>query len=249
MARLREEAKQAGRARSIVAATQGDDPVQETLRSLGLRAQQLKEHFARMPETHIPEMALVSEKDWLDAAASVEAMQSDTDARKALNSLRSRAKQKFGTQLQEALRKYAEANSNALPSDLSQLQQYFSEPVDPSILQRYKMIQGAKYAENDPGGERALVEEVAPPVDQEYDTTYKFFRNGSSSRSYNAISDLIEAAATRYAEANNGQLPRNISELAGMLPSHIEPQRVERFLAKIPANVTTLEQYREAGRR
>jgi hypothetical protein len=169
--------------------------------------------------------------------------------RKALDSLRSRAKQKFGNQVQEALRKFAEANSNALPSDLSQLQPYFSGPVDPSILQRYRMVAGATYIENDPGGQSALVEEIAAPVDQEYDTVYKFFRNGSSSRSFNAISDLIESAATRYAEANNGQLPRSVLLLAGMLPSHIEPQRVERFLAKIPADVTTLEQYRAAGRK
>lgn len=250
VARLREAAKQGARARSIVAATQGDDPVQETLRSLGLRAQQLKEHFARMPETHIPELALVSEKDWLDAAASVEAMQSEVDARKALNSLRSHAKQKFGNQVQKALRKFAEANGDALPSDLSQLQPYFDQPVDAAMLGRYKMIQGGgKYSDSNPDVDRALVEEIATPVDQEYDTLYQFYRNGSSSRSYNAVSDALENATRRYAEANNGQLPRNASQLAAMLPSNIDEQRVNGFLARIPADVMTYDQYRAAGRR
>jgi RNA polymerase sigma factor (sigma-70 family) len=250
VARLREAVKQGARTRSIVAATRGDDPVQETLRSLGLRAQQLKEHFARMPETHIPELALVSEKDWLDAAASVESMQSEVDARKALNSLRSHAKQKFGNQVQKALRKFAEANGDALPSDLSQLQPYFEQPIDPAMLGRYRMIQGGgKYTENNPESDRALVEEIATPVDQEYDSLYQFYRNGTSSRSYNAISDALENATRRYAEANNGQLPRSASQLAGLLPPNIDAQRVSGFLAKIPADVMTYDQYRAAGRR
>jgi hypothetical protein len=177
-------------------------------------------------------------------------MQSDMDVRKALDSLRARAKQKFGNQVQKALRKFADANGDTLPGDLSQLQPYFDQPVDAAMFARYRMVQGGgKYTENNPGAESALVEEIAAPVDQEYDTLYQFYRNGTSSRSFNAISDALENATARYAEANNGQLPRSASQLAGMVPPNIDSQRIDRFLARIPAGVTTLEQYRAAGRK
>ena len=243
VARLRDEARLTGRNRS--AATGGDDPVQETLRSLGLRAEQLKKRLAQMPETQIPELALVSEKDWIDAAATVDSVQNDYEARKAFNALRASAKQKLGNDLQKALRKFAEANGDMLPTDLNQLQPFLDPPIDPSTLQRYQMARAGKYSE----GDGAIVQEIAPPVDPEYDTTFNFFRDGTSSRSVNSIGDVIENAATLYAEANNGRLPRDSSELAGFLPREIDPQRVQDFLAKIPPNITTLDQLRGAGKR
>jgi RNA polymerase sigma factor (sigma-70 family) len=245
VARLRGEAKQAGRTRAIAAATASNDPVQETLRSLGLRAEELKKRLSQMPETQIPELALISEKDWIDAAATVDSMQTDMEARKALNSLRSAAKQKFGNNLQGALRKFAEANGDALPTDLSQLQPYLDPAIDSTLLDRYQLARSGKYSE----GEGPIVKEVAPPVDPEYDSIYNFFRDGTSSRSVNTTSDAILDATTRFAAANNGQLPRDPSQLAGLLPAEIDPQKVQNFLAKIPSDVTTLDQFRSAGKR
>ena len=56
------------------------------------------------------------------------------------------------------------------------------------------------------------------------------------------INDMLEAAATAYAQANNGLLPQDPSQIHGYLPEPIDPARVQKFLAKRPPNVTTLEQ-------
>ena len=246
VARLRDEAKQAGRARAIASAAPGNDPTQQTLRSLGMRAEMLKQRLAQTPEFQIPELALIEEKDWLDAAAYVEDLQTDEDFRRALNSLRARGKQKAGSQLQAAMRKFAEANNDAIATDLAQLQPFLEKPLDPAILGRYQIVHSGKLGEA--GRDQDIISETGAPVDPEYETRFSFRRNGSTSTSYSLIGQEIEAAAERYAAANGGRLPRTVSHISGMLTSNIDPQRVEKFLAKIPPNITTLEQFRASQR-
>lgn len=239
--RLREEARDTARARAIAAAVPGDDPVHETLRTLGQRAAQLKKRFAQMPETHIPELEFIDEKDWLDAAGQVTELRSDSDYRRALNTLRTAAKQKAGRKFQDALRKFSEANNDLLPSDLSQLQPHFDSPVDPAVLQRYKLAYAGKYSEAP--GDQNLIVEAAPPVDEEYDTRIEFRRNGTTTRTYNAIDEAIEQAATAYAQANNGLLPRQAGQLQPYLQRAVHPEQIQQKLNRIPPGITTLEEF------
>jgi hypothetical protein len=242
VARLREEAKQAGRTRGIIAATEGSDPVHEELRSMGLKVEKLKEVLARHPESQIPELAILEQKDWLHAVSWVKSLDSEDEVREALNSLRFQGKLKAGVNLQQAMKKYAAANNDAVPKNISDLQAYLDTPFDDAILQRYKIVYSGKYS--DVTDEQDLIVDVAPLVDNEHDTKVAFRRNGSTSRTFSQVSETIEQATKQYAEANNGLLPQTPSELSGLVPPTIDAQRIQKFLAKIPTNMTTWAQYR-----
>jgi hypothetical protein len=244
VARLREEAKQNALTRSITSATEGADPVHETLRSLALRAEQLKKRFAQSPESQIPEAAFLTEKDWLDQASYFDRLETDEDFRRALSGLRGSAKLHAGLELVKGMRKFAAANDGMIPSDLSQVQPYLEKPLDPAILQRFRIAASGKF--DDLSEDKDLLVDASPIVDAEYETTVRLRREGVMTRSFSSIDDSVEEAAQRFAEANNGALPRNASQLSGLVPSNIDAERIEKFLAKIPPNVTTLDQLRVA---
>lgn len=120
VARLREEARQA----KVSAAgdpTKGENPTMQTLRSLGAKAEQLRKRLAETPESQIPELAVLTEKDWLDVVAYVDAFENDDDFRRALSSLRGTAKLRAALQIQDAVRKFAAANDDMIPAQILQV--------------------------------------------------------------------------------------------------------------------------------
>jgi hypothetical protein len=93
-----------------------------------------------------------------------------------------------------------------------------------------------------------LISEIAPPVDDEYDTRFDFHMNGTTSRSVNRSGELLQAAAHAYAGANNGLLPRTQADLAPYLPEAVDSKRIQKFLAEIPANVRTVDEMKKRDR-
>ena len=85
-------------------------------------------------------------------------------------------------------------------------------------------------------------------MEDECDTQIQFGSLGNNTRTVNKINDMLEAAAAAYANANNGLLPQDPSQIHGYLPEPIDPARVQKFLAKRPPNVTTLEQLKASRR-
>ena len=148
--------------------------------------------------------------------------------------------------MQQALRQFVDANAGALPADLSQLQPYFAAPVDPALLARYQLTQTGNLS--DFGKDQRFIAETAPPVDDEYDSRFEFGLGGRDSHSVNKTEDALEAAATAYANANNGLLPRDPSQVVPYLQQAVDPVQVQKFLAQIPTGVTTLEQIKQMHR-
>lgn len=99
------------------------------------RATLLKQLLATMPERWIPELALLTDEDWLRAAEQ-DRWETEFEQREAFSTLRQRAKTKFVRQLQAA----AKAQGGPFPSEMSQLLPYFDPPIDPTILQRYEIL-------------------------------------------------------------------------------------------------------------
>jgi RNA polymerase sigma factor (sigma-70 family) len=246
VARLREEARQA-KASAVTDPTKDENATMRTLRSLSAKAEQLKKRLAETPESQIPELAVLTEKDWLDVVAYVEAFENDDDYRRALSSLRGQAKLRAALQIQDAVRKFAAVNGDMIPTEVSQVAPYLEKPLDEAILQRFQIVAAGKLSEL--SEQKDLIAETGPIVDQEFETTITTRQKGSTMRSFSAVDDTIEDAAARFAEVNNGILPRTVSDLAGMLPANVAADRIEKFLTKIPSNVTTLAQYRKAGHR
>ena len=220
----------------------GEDSLDPILRSLAERAAKLKQSVIQMPEKTIPELQYLEDQDWLDAVSRFEKLETEEDYRKALRDIRNKGKDIVGEKFRSALRKFAEANNGMLPGSLAELQPYFATPVDPSVIARYQLTQTSGRLADIPPKEHNLIVETAPGVDDEYDSRIQFGINGTTSSYYSRVSDVIEKAATAYAEAHNGRLPRDASEMAGFLPEPIEAERVQRFLGKIPPQITTLDQ-------
>jgi RNA polymerase sigma factor (sigma-70 family) len=240
VARLRMNSRESARLKDAGGSGTNDPSFEAAFQELAARATQIRQRLEQKPELTIPELKFLSSKDWLEIASYSEKLQSDEDFGRAISDLRSHAKAAFGDMMRKALKQYAQANGDMLPSDISQLQSYFNPPVDEAVLKRYELTQSGKLS--DLRRDQMLINEIAPRIDDEYDSHFDFSLNGTHSRTSTRTEDAVEAAMTAYANANGGLLPRSSEQLAAYLPQQVDPTRVQKFLAEIPSNVTTLEQ-------
>ena len=243
--RLRQDARELAQWKAATAATGSDPAIEATLKSWAARAAQLKQRLEQMPDKRIPELQLLTDKDWFDAIKNAKQLETDADFRQAFNNLRNSAKQAFGNAAREALKRSAEANNGMLPGDLSQLKPYFEMPVDDAILERYSLLQTGKLA--DAPQNEYLLDEKAPPVDDEYDAHYEFSMNGTRSRSINDPGDVVMEGLKQFAKAHNGNLPANASQLAPYLQRPLDQTKVQEMLSSLPPGITTMEQLKAAG--
>jgi hypothetical protein len=152
--------------------------------------------------------------------------------------LRGEAKGEVGGKIQSAVKKYAEANDGMLPESLTQVQAYLEEPIELEILNRYKMTAEGKL--DDLRKEHVVFEEIAAPVDDEYDTYFRWHKDGRSTTSFSLVGFMLENAAEAYANANGGRLPRQPDQFTPYLEQPIESARIQKFLDKVPPGVSTL---------
>jgi RNA polymerase sigma factor (sigma-70 family) len=154
--------------RNPAAQQNAENPFLQSVLALTSKAVELNEHLQRMPNKSIPELAFLTENDWLAAARDAK-FDTEEDVRRALGHLRSRAKERlpFGSSLYS----FTQANNGALPTDLSKLKPFFQTPVEDSILNRYKLLHTGKVSDF-PEGTWFIVEEA--PVDKDYDSRAKF---------------------------------------------------------------------------
>jgi hypothetical protein len=185
-------------------------------------------------------MQYLAEKGWFDAVKDMKQLDTDDDFNRAFSNLRNIAKGEFGDLLRAALKGYVAANDGMLPTDVAQLKPFFAQPVDDSVLQRWKMLQTGK--SSDVPADQYLVGEAAPLVDPEHDATFQFTMNGTWSHSGSPIEDAVKEAGIAFANAHNDQLPTDPSQLAPYLKEPLDPAQVQKILSKIPPGVTTLTQ-------
>jgi hypothetical protein len=145
------------------ATEQANDPFTKSVLTFIARAAELNQHLEQKPQLRIPELAMLSEADWIEAG-KIARLGSETEVRQSLMMLRSRAKASSFNLWQHALKGYLKATNGQPPTDPLQLKPYFETEVDDTLLQRYKMVADS------PGG--WLIEEKTP-VDESYDTRMK----------------------------------------------------------------------------
>jgi RNA polymerase sigma factor (sigma-70 family) len=223
----------------------GNDPAMEaSLKVWASRVTQLKQRLEQMPDKKIPELQLLTDKDWFDAAKGLKQLQTDDDYRQAFSDLRRNVKNEFARMLQQALRGFAQANGGQLPADMSQLKPYFQKPVDDAMLARYSLLQSGKATEVPSG--QYVIAETALPVDDEYDTVHRLTMAGINTSTFNRIEEIVKQAGTKFAEANNGILPTQPSQLEPYLKEPLDPSKIQKVLNKVPPGVTTLDQLNAA---
>ena len=187
----------------------------------------LKQRLKEMPDKAIPELQFLTEKDWGNVAWSAD-LDSADGVRQALGKLREEAQNIFlNAMMKSAIKKYLAANNDVLPADLFQLKPYFDVQVSDEMLRRYALVQSGK-----PEVHQKLVETVAPPVDDEYDSYHEISIGGAGGSGINLISQQVSSAMKAYSQANNGQTPTEASQLVPFLNQPIESAKIQKYLNK-----------------
>jgi RNA polymerase sigma factor (sigma-70 family) len=165
-------------AKSRMGGESGIEPTETALIAWLNRTDLFKQAQYRLPDKAIPELALLTEEDWLQMAKQAEHALDDTfqgdDAelnRRVLKVARERAKMKFGFLLSGALDRYRKGHNDLLPSDITLLRPYFrdreahlggsAEFVSDAMLQRYEVLQTGNF-EDVPKEKAVILGEVAP---------------------------------------------------------------------------------------
>jgi RNA polymerase sigma factor (sigma-70 family) len=205
-------------------------PTESAMKTWAIKVTSLKQKLEQMPDKKIPELQFATEKDWADATWDAD-LKTEDGVRQALNKLREYAKNTFlNDMMKAAIKKYLAANDGILPSDLSQLKSYFDAPVDDVMLQRYKLLQTGK-----PNEHESLVEEIAEPVDDEYDSWHQISLGGASGSGVNKVQSAIFDAANAFAKDNNGQKPNESSQIIPYLKQPIDAAIAQKYLNKMAA--------------
>ncbi len=199
------------------------------------RARALRETIARYPERQIPELALLTDEEFLLAAQTL-VLDTEDDARAALSSLRSTAKAKVPELLQAAFRDYAAANADALPTEIAELTPYLKPPLTAAMLQRYDMIASGPLSEV---GDGYLAAERFP-VDGIFDTRYLVAANGWGRVTTTWSTYLTAKAIAAFAAANGNRKPTAASELQPYLEFSLEPADLQATFSAWQSNPGTM---------
>jgi RNA polymerase sigma factor (sigma-70 family) len=214
------------------------DPAAAAAKSWLARMDQLKERLQQNPSAKIPEFQFLTEQDWLNAAQNE--LKTDEDYLRAASGLRNAAETKFiNTDLTPALKQFALANNGQFPTDLAQLQQYFSAPVDESILQRWEIVSHETVAGVGVGD--TIITQIAP-VDADYDNRYAVGLNGwgtSGTQDWNPAENpelILKPAIQAYMNANSGVQPTDPSQLIPYLTTPEQQTALNKAVKSFGAN-------------
>ncbi len=121
-----------------------DDPTLEAAAQSWLwRVRKLRELVAETPELHIPELALLTERDWIYFARMSSLFHFDSQetslVESAVSELRTRAIENFCSQVKAVVQAFAREHGGQLPRNVSELAPYFLPPVPDAIFERYEM--------------------------------------------------------------------------------------------------------------
>ncbi len=188
----------------------------------------LKQKFDQMPEKKIPELQILTDKEWAGAAWDAD-LTSEDGIREALSKVRDEAETKLMGEMQAAMKRYLAAHNQNLPVTLSELQPYFSFPVTEEMLGRYQLLQTGK-----PDYNTALVRLTAPYADKDFDSTHQMSMNGASGSRFNLMNEAVRSAANAFT-AENGELPINASQILPYLQRPVETATIEKYLGRFLA--------------
>jgi hypothetical protein len=226
-------------AHSASAADTSSDARAAMVKSWLAREDQLKQLAQQYPDKAIPEFQLLSEQQWMDEAMNAN-FDNDKNIQQDLANLRHTAENNFAGLAQGALTKYLQANNNQFPTDLAQLDPYFSSPVGEDILARWEIAPGT----DNPGvrvGDTVITEKAA--VDESLDSRWAIGANGYGASSYQSpdISyalSVIKPAMQAFAAANNGQQPTDPSQIMPYLTTPEQQAAWQTLQKRFPTNGT-----------
>ncbi|ATC63393.1 hypothetical protein CMV30_05175 [Nibricoccus aquaticus] len=208
---------------SVRAAASGGDPeIESALEAWLDRVKALHTWLDKMPDKRIPEMAYLTEDDWLEAAKSAK-VETTLGARDALSTLRNLALKRFGKPLSAALDRYKKETKRPLPGAPEELAAYFDPQIDPAILKNYELgkLDKTRVIDSDGGEARMVLRNKI--VDDIYDARYSYTGGGSTMmQSVHLSFDAINEAVTEFKRVNSAQLPTEPSQLMPYLKRPVD---------------------------
>ncbi|MDB6057876.1 MAG: hypothetical protein JWO95_1720 [Verrucomicrobiales bacterium] len=212
-------------------AAQANDPFVKQALGWKENERKLRKLFAEHPEQRVPELALLSDEQWLGIAQSAH-LDSEIGIRKAASQVRHSAKNNFMPDLMTALSEFVKSNGGILPTDLNQLQPFFKQPVDEAMLQQYELTATGKYK----GG---FVVKDKAVVDKEYDYWWQVGPNGygpdASERILAGIKaqvEILKPVVEAYAAANNNAQPNAMSDLKPFITTPQQQTAINELIEK-----------------
>jgi len=203
----------------------------------------LKHKLEEMPDKAIPELKLLTDKDWRNVAATAD-LDTDDGVRVALSKLRNKAVDTFLNLTRTALIEYLAANNATLPANLLPLAPYYSTPVTDALLQRYAFTQTGQLSTD---LNETVVRETAAGVDDDYDSRSEMSMTGAGASLWNNVQSAINNAVMAFAKDNNGQIPGDPAQITPYLNRPIDAVTMQNYFdqatadlaAKLPPAVAT----------
>jgi RNA polymerase sigma factor (sigma-70 family) len=123
------------------------------------QVERLKQWLEENPSEKIPELARLTDDDWIRA---VETLVIDSNFERAMRTLRGDAEGQVLAQLQTALRKYSQDNDGQFPTALAELKPYSTSPIADAIMQRYEVLPASNLIPELQAGGDWVITQTAP---------------------------------------------------------------------------------------
>ncbi|HVS54439.1 MAG TPA: sigma-70 family RNA polymerase sigma factor [Opitutaceae bacterium] len=188
------------------------------------RVARLKELREQRPDLGIPEISFLPDESWFQSARDLR-LETEDQIRDAFAALRNRAEYAFNAKLRAALAAYLDAHDGTLPDDAHELAAFFDPPVNPALLDRYKMAAHGKIADVSGG----TVIEQHSPLDFTRDTMWDIGLHGIGSES--ALSAYVIKAIESFTDTNNGVKPTSPEQLQPYLPAPVDAARLQPYVS------------------
>ena len=193
------------------------------------RVDQLKELLAADPQAWIPEMAYLTDFDWINSARDPKNLTPEK-LRETWSFLRQSATGHIP--LSDALTAYLKEHGDTLPAQIDELLPYFEPAIDPAILQRYEILPTDERTSIVRSGSTEihfnyLIGEKSP-VDLEFDHLRRLGVSASGFTS--ALEVAARRAVADYTQTHNGQPPSDPAQLLPLLSQPVNPEKLREFM-------------------
>lgn len=217
-----------------LAVQQTNEPAYIRTKAILERVDKLKARMAQMPETVIPEMRFLKDRQYWHECQG--ALETEGDYLMVLSNLRGAGERTFAVELlKPALSRYSEANAGRFPSSLTELGPYFTKPVEEAILNRWQIAPADTVGAEGVG---STVITTKAPVDEDWDGRYalgeKGLRTVGRSGELNGwgvpnpntvLAPALQTATESYKTANGGREPDELAHVAPYLNLTTPEQR------------------------
>ncbi len=176
-------------------------------------------------------MQFLTDDKWLDLVKDLN-MDSEDELRFAMHSVRTSAKMNSAPIIQDALKKFIEANTGNWPTDVSQLNPFFDDPIGEAIVQRYKILDKEATRSGWLEG-MVLIEKVATDKWRETQVAIGPTNYGlgpTPEPVHLAFPQALKAAMESYQVQNPQKVPADFNELRPYLTTPEEQVALDKLI-------------------